>query len=199
MSTEKPHAPATTRNKDAILKVLALEFAKASSVLEIGSGTGQHAVHFAQSLPHLTWHTSDRLQYHDGINAWLEDFELSNVTAPVELDVLTSPDPEFAFDAVFSANTAHIMGIDAVQAMFELVGRCLAPNGVFCLYGPFNENGEFTSSSNEDFHRSLQSQDPAMGIRDLEYLHELANQAGLDNIRQYAMPANNRIVVWANQ
>lgn len=196
MNAEKPHAPATTRNRDAILKVLTLEFAASASVLEIGSGTGQHAVHFARALSHLNWHTSDRLQYHDGISAWIDDSGLSNVMAPVELDVLTSPEPEFAFDAVFSANTAHIMGIDAVQAMFGLVGRRMSPGGVFCLYGPFNENDQFTSSSNEEFHRSLQLQDPAMGIRDLEYLDELATQVQLRNIRQYEMPANNRIIVW---
>ena len=124
---------------------------------------------------------------------------LTNVTPPIELDVLTSPDPEFEFDAVFSANTAHIMGIEAVQAMFSLIGRRMAPGGRFCLYGPVNEHGKFTSASNENFHRSLQSQDPAMGIRDLEYLVELANRAGLRKIRQYAMPANNQVIVWAQE
>ena len=163
---------------------------------KIGSGTGEHAVYFARELPWLNWQTSDREQNHEGINAWISDASLTNVARPVSLDVEKVAGVPGTYDAVFSANTAHIMSFDAVQCMFRLVGDCLSSNGCFCLYGPFKLDGEFTSESNAAFDSSLKTQDPAMGIRDLESLHGLAADRGMKHERSYAMPANNMLIVW---
>ncbi|MDH3439542.1 MAG: class I SAM-dependent methyltransferase [Gammaproteobacteria bacterium] len=196
---ERPDAPAARRNQGVILAVLADEFRDARSVLEIGSGTGQHAVHFAAALPGLQWQTSDRKSNHDGINAWITSAKLGNVAPPLDLDVLQTSELRGEYDAVYSANTAHIMSIAAVLRMFELVGRILPADGLFCLYGPFNIDGKFTSESNEQFDRSLRMQDPDMGIRDLTELDQLAARCGLVQVRRYAMPANNMLVVWQKQ
>ncbi len=193
---KKQSAPATERNRDAILGVLTREFRAATSVLEIGSGTGQHAVFFAESFPALRWQTSDRLENHAAINAWVEDAGLDNVLSPLEIDVLDVDSVAGHYDGIFSANTAHIMSFAAVIKMFGLVGRVLSDDGLFCLYGPFNLNGEFTSESNAAFDRSLKSQDASMGIRDLEAIVDLAGQNGMRELRRYTMPANNMLVVW---
>jgi predicted O-methyltransferase YrrM len=111
----KPNAPAAMRNQDPILEVINDEFQGCTTILEIGTGTGQHAVFFASKMPWLTWQTSDLQENHDGINAWLEEADLDNVLAPWELDVEASLQIDEGFDAVFSANTAHIMSIDAVH------------------------------------------------------------------------------------
>lgn len=192
----KPHAPATERNSAAILEVLRHEFDEVTSVLEIGSGTGQHAVAFAAALDHLTWQTSDRDENHAGIEAWVADSGLANVVQPLSLDVLTTETLPDHYDAVFSANTAHIMSDAAVKKMFALVAAVLGETGLFCLYGPFRENGEFNTTSNADFHQSLRQQDPSMGIRDLEHLDRYAEAGGMRRLRRYAMPANNLLVIW---
>ncbi len=193
---EKPSAPATERNRDAILEVLREELSEISSVLEIGSGTGQHAVFFGASMPWLDWQTSDRSVNHAGISAWITESAVSNVRPPLDLDVQQAPKLPNTYAAVFSANTAHIMSFAAVTCMFAIVGRVLRSGGIFCLYGPFKLDGNFTSSSNEAFDSSLRQQDPQMGIRDLESLQELGQDNGLEMLRRYAMPANNMLVVW---
>jgi cyclopropane fatty-acyl-phospholipid synthase-like methyltransferase len=194
--TEKQNAPATERNRDAILDVLAREFRAVTSVLEIGSGTGQHAVFFAERFPALRWQTSDRIENHVAINAWVENAGLDNVLPPLVVDVLEVDSVPGDYDGIFSANTAHIMSFAAVIRMFEFVGRVLSAEGLFCLYGPFNLNGEFTSASNAAFDRSLKSQDALMGIRYLEALVDLAGQNGMRELRRYTMPANNMLIVW---
>jgi cyclopropane fatty-acyl-phospholipid synthase-like methyltransferase len=185
------------RNQDPILEVISDEFQGCKTILEIGSGTGQHAIFFASKMPWLTWQTSDLQENHDGINAWLEETDLDNVLAPLELDVETPLQIDERFDAVFSANTAHIMTVAAVECMFTIVGECLMDSGKFCLYGPFNRNGEFTSDSNRNFDANLKSQNPAMGIRDLAILDGFAEANGLKRAGLYAMPANNMIVIWS--
>ena len=192
----KPNAPSAERNKNAILEVIADEFQDYGSILEIGSGTGQHAIFFASQMPWLTWQTSDLPANHAGISAWLQDANLDNVKAPIVLDVEQPLQTNDKFDAVFSANTAHIMSFAAVKCMFKKVGQCLIDGGKFCLYGPFNQNGEFTSESNREFDANLKTQDPAMGIRDLEDLDSFAEEYGLHRAHLYAMPANNMIAVW---
>lgn len=194
---DKPTAPAVQRNRDAILEVLLSEFASRRLVLEIGSGTGEHAVYFAPHLHWLTWQTSDRSLNHPGILAWLADASGANLRAPLTIDVASPPDLNADFDAVFSANTAHIMSTAEVRKMFALVGKVLLPGGIFCLYGPFNIDGEFTSDSNARFDASLRAQDPGMGIRELETLDDLAKQEGMVRSSLYAMPANNFIAVWS--
>ena len=194
--TVKPFAPPTGRNCQPILDVLRNEFRRANSVLEIGSGTGQHAVAFAAELGHLVWQTSDLDQNHEGIRAWIADAALPNLREPLSLDVRTAAPGGTVYDAAFSANTAHIMSIAAVEQMFALVADALRISGVFCLYGPFRQGGEFDTSSNAEFHQSLRNQDSAMGIRHLEELDEFAANGRMRRERVYAMPANNLIVVW---
>lgn len=194
--TGLPTSPASERNRQPILDVLLDEFKDRSNVLEIGSGTGQHAVFFAAAMPHLTWHTSDLPENHDSIRAWLDRENPGNAEPPLALDVETFEPEGLAMDAVFSANTAHIMSLDAVGCMFRLVGRLLPEGGIFCLYGPFNLDGRFTSESNAEFDASLRQRDPAMGIRDLASLDDLAAGAGMSRLRLYAMPANNHLAVW---
>lgn len=192
----KPFAEACEENKLPILAVLRTEFAAVRRVLEIGSGTGQHAVFFARELPHLDWQTSDLAEYHPGIRAWIGDAGLVNVRAPLLLDVAHDVWPDTVYDGVFSANTTHIMGWTEVEAMFAGIGRVLAPDGRFCLYGPFNYGGNYTSASNERFDRWLKARDPRSGVRDFEALNGLAEAAELHLVKDYAMPANNRILVW---
>lgn len=192
----KPSTPAALRNSAPILEVIRNEFKDCKSVLEIGSGTGQHAVYFAAAMPWLTWQTSDLAENHDGINAWIDDAGLENVRAPFELDVERPPRFAERIDGVFSANTAHIMNIEAVERMFEVAAACLNAAGRFCLYGPFNVDAEFTSDSNRQFDASLKAQDTRMGIRDLESLDGFAKANNLRRTNLYAMPANNMIAVW---
>ena len=165
-------------------------------MLEIGSGTGQHAVHFGAHLPHLTWHTSDLPEYHEGIELWLADAVLDNVRAPITLDVTEQPWPALAIDAVYSANTAHIMSWPVVSAMVSGTASVLQSGGIFALYGPFNYAGAYTSKGNAQFDQFLRTQDPASGIRDFSALDALASAAGLALAADYEMPANNRLLVW---
>jgi cyclopropane fatty-acyl-phospholipid synthase-like methyltransferase len=196
---DKPFAPATERNSQAILDVIRHEFRKCRSVLEIGSGTGQHAVTFASELSHLTWQTSDRDENHDGINAWLSDAVSENVLPPLSLDVLTETCAESNYDGVFSANTSHIMSFAAVKKMFAIASSTLLDDGVFCLYGPFSIDGNFNSASNDEFDRSLRARDAQMGIRDLADLDQLAGAHCLRRTGLYSMPANNYLAVWLKQ
>ena len=193
---DKPFSAAAERNSSAILDVLRIELADASAVLEIGSGTGQHAVRFAAAMPTVTWQTSDLEGNHEGIRAWIDAAGLGNLKPPLSLDVMTAELPDVDFDAVFSANTAHIMNPDAVERMFDLVGKVLPDGGRFCLYGPFRQQGQFNADSNAAFDQSLRSQDAGMGIRDIEVLDDLAKENGMTRCRWYAMPANNHIAVW---
>ena len=193
---EKPHSPACERNREPILAVLREHFAARRQVLEIGSGTGQHAVFFAAAMPWLQWQASDRAEYLPGIRAWLDDARLPNTPAPLELDVLAAW-PTLDVDAVFSANTLHIMGWDGVQALFEGVGKLLADSGdTLIVYGPFNYGGAYTSDSNRQFDAWLKARDPRSGIRDFEAVDALAEAAGLRLLADIEMPANNRCLVW---
>ena len=192
----KPYAESCDQNREPILAVIQPLLADCRSVLEIGSGTGQHAVFFAQNMPRLVWHTSDCKRYHDGIKQWLQEAGLENTRAPITLDVYTSRWPRQTFDAVFSANTAHIMHWPEIDAMFSGVATVLESGGKFLLYGPFNYNGRYTSESNASFDSQLKDRDPESGIKNFEDLDRLAQQAGLRLRNDYNMPANNRILYW---
>lgn len=192
----KPYSPASDRNRDSIQAVLLRHFSAARTVLEIGSGTGQHAVYFAQAMPALTWQCSDRASYLAGICQWLDEAQLPNTPPPLELDVATGPWPNAKFDAVFSANTLHIMSWEEVQAFFRGLDAVLAKSATLVVYGPFNYGGTFTSESNREFDASLRARDPRMGIRDFEAVNTLARIIGLQLIEDVAMPANNRSLVW---
>jgi SAM-dependent methyltransferase len=197
MTHDLPDAPATGRNREPILAVLREHFAGARHVLEIGSGTGQHAVHFAAALPQLEWQTSDLPENHAGIHAWIAASNLANVHPPIVLDAADAATfPAARFDAVFTANTLHIMGWDAVQSLFANLPRVLDDAATVVVYGPFNLGGEFTSPSNAAFDAQLRAADPRRGIRDLGAVRALAAQAGLDFVADIEMPANNRCVVF---
>lgn len=192
----KPFSQACENNKRPILEVLQRRLGDVSSVLEIGSGTGQHAVFFAEQLPHLQWRTSDLVENHAAIRQWIDDAKLPNVLAPVALDVTEPHWPIGPVPAVFSANTAHIMAWPVVQAFLQGVGRVLAPGGLFLLYGPFNYEGGYTSESNARFDEWLEQRDPESAIRHFEDVERESRTAGLSLVEDVAMPANNRLLVW---
>jgi cyclopropane fatty-acyl-phospholipid synthase-like methyltransferase len=171
-------------------------FADRRHVLEIGSGTGQHAVYFAPELPHLVWQTADVPQHHAGIRLWLEEAALPNVLPPLALEVNDTSWHSGRYDAVFSANTLHIMSWPEVAKFFAGVGKVLGAGGVLAVYGPFNYNGAFTSESNARFDVWLKARDPASGVRDFEAVDALARAQGLVLQQDIAMPANNRTLVW---
>jgi len=191
----KPYSESCDQNRDPILTIIAPLLNKCKTVLEIGSGTGQHAVYFAQKMPHLVWQCSDQVEYHAGIAAWLTEAQLDNLRSPLPLDV-SQPWPELNVDAVFSANTAHIMSHHQVRDLFDGVANCLNDGGHFILYGPFNYQGQYTSASNARFDDWLKSRDPHSAIRDFEALNQWATELGLILKNDYAMPANNRILHW---
>ena len=183
----KPFSEASERNREPILAVLKRALKDRRKVLEIGSGTGQHAAYFSAALPHLVWQASDVAQNLPGIRQWGVE--------PIELDV-DGDWPAIDADAVFTANTCHIMSWPQVERMFEGVGRMRSVR-TFCLYGPFNYGGRHTSESNARFDAMLRGRDPASGIRDFEAIDALAAKAGLRLDEDNAMPANNRLLVWA--
>ena len=196
-----PASPACERNRAPILDVLRVAFASRRHVLEIGSGTGQHAVHFAAAMPWLRWQSSDRPGQDLGLARRLALAALSNAPPPLDLDVAQGPWPVPAsgaprFDAAFTANTLHIMGWDAVEACFAGLGAVLGDDAVLVVYGPFNVGGAFTSDSNRDFDAMLRARDPQSGLRDLEAVDALAARIGLRLHADVAMPAHNRCLVW---
>ncbi len=192
----KQFSEACEENKQPILAVLEMQFSGSRTVLEIGSGTGQHAVFFARQLPHVTWQPSDLPASHASIDAWRAEAQLPNLLAPLTLDVRADQWPQQNYDAVFSANTTHIMSWPAVQVMFSGIGKLLQTGGVFCLYGPFNYNRCYTSTSNARFDEWLKQRDPASGLRDFEDLYRLAGENGLTLAHDHEMPVNNRLLVW---
>jgi SAM-dependent methyltransferase len=192
---DKPWSAACERNRGPILAVLRDAFADRRHVLEIGSGTGQHAVHFAAAMPWLTWRASDRAENLPGIRAWLEDAALPNTPPPLVLDV-TGAWPATRFDAVFSANTLHIMGWDAVEALFRALPAATTAGARLAFYGPFHEHGQPTSESNAAFDASLRARAAHMGVRDREAVDALATAAGFHRLARVDMPANNRLLLW---
>ena len=197
--TERPFAEYAARNTGPILEVLQRELRNSRDVLEIGSGTGQHAVAFAAAMPHLVWQTSDLAENHGRIQLWIDNSGLDNILSPLDLDVRQARLSPASFDAVFSSNTAHIMGIDAVRRMFSLAGDLLRADGLFCLYGPFRLGGAFNTESNEAFDRSLRERSAEMGVRDIEILDEFGIVGGLHRQSLYALPSNNFIAVWTRR
>jgi cyclopropane fatty-acyl-phospholipid synthase-like methyltransferase len=183
------------RNRFPILEVLKQVLPEAGSILEIGSCTGQHIVFFAPEFPNLNWQPSDQEEYLPGLLARIAVEGCDNILPAITLDVLGNWPPR-VFDAAYSANTAHIMGWAAVRAMFGGVASHLEAGGVFCLYGPFNRNGEFTSSSNANFDRQLRARNPEMGIRDIRDLASLAERHHMTLERAIPLPANNQVLVF---
>ncbi|MEC9375542.1 MAG: DUF938 domain-containing protein [Pseudomonadota bacterium] len=188
---------ACERNKDPILDVLRDVFAGSERVLEIGSGTGQHVVYFAEALPHLLWQPSDRGEYLAVLEMQLAEHKKTNLEPLVELDVRMNPWPVRGFDAIFSANSLHFMSTDCVVDFFRGAAETLFSSGLLAVYGPFRYQNEFTSESNAHFDVWLKQTDPVRGVRDFEWINSLAVSRGLQLISDTKMPANNQLLVWS--
>ncbi len=190
---EKPFSPSCERNKDPILSVIRSLLINKKSVLEVGSGTGQHAVYFAKEMPWLTWQCSELQENLAGLDMWIKEAALSNLPPPINLDVSTSSlRPQF--DVIYTANTLHIMSIEQVTYFFKLIGEWAGSVKEVLIYGPFNYAGKYTSASNAQFDSWLKNRDIVSGIRDFEWIIELAAQNHLTLENDIEMPANNRLL-----
>ena len=194
-----PISEACERNKEPILAVLRTCFAGCLDVLEIGSGTGQHAVYFARHLAHLTWRPTEQLSYLADLTARAQLEGSPNLEAPTVLDVRQTVWPVQWVDGVFTANTLHIMSWAEVIATYRGIGAVLAPRGVLCVYGPFRYAGGYTSDSNRAFDRMLQERDPRSGLRDVDALKELAASYGLELVADHDLPAFNRLLIFEKE
>ncbi len=195
----KPYAESCEKNREPILAVLKEIFANRKRVLEIASGTGQHAVYFGRALPHLIWQPSELAHNLAGIRAWLDEAQLPNVMAPLALDVNDAIWPVAKVDAIFNANTVHIISWPEVERLFAHIAHVIEPGGCVCFYGPYNYGGLFTSESNACFDAWLKARDPHSGVRDFEAVNRLAASHRLELLRDIAMPSNNRMLIWTAQ
>jgi cyclopropane fatty-acyl-phospholipid synthase-like methyltransferase len=189
-----PFSEACERNKGPILEVLRVAFADRTQVLEIGSGTGQHAVHFAAHLAHLSWHPTEQLAYLADLASRVKLEGTRNLRQPTVLDVKQTIWPLRSVDALYSANTLHIMSWVEVEAMFRGIDAVLAPHGLVCIYGPFRYEGRYTSESNRDFDLMLKDRDPLSGLREMTDLGALAGRHSLRLRVDHDLPANNRLL-----
>jgi len=189
-------SPAAERNKVPILAAIATYLATARNVLEIGAGTGQHAVYCAEHLPHVAWWPSDRSQVAPQLAHALRPCSLPNLRGVLELDVLDGTWPQERVDAVFSANTLHCMSWEAVCALLKGSARVLQPGGVLLIYGPFNDRGRFTSAGNQALDAWARGLDPRFGLRDEQAVIEAACACGLSFIARHVLPANNLLLSW---
>jgi cyclopropane fatty-acyl-phospholipid synthase-like methyltransferase len=196
---QKPFSQACVNNQHAILGQLARLLSQRGSVLEIGSGTGQHAVFFSQHLPHITWQTSDLEENHLGIEQWLNESDLMNCCQPITLDVAQQEWVDQQYDAIFTANTVHICSWPLVTLFFQHLKQVLQDGSLVIIYGPFKYKGQYTSQSNANFDAFLKQGDPLRGIRDIEKVTALAQKNGLILVEDNAMPANNQLLVFKYQ
>lgn len=197
--TNKPLSQACENNKAPILAVIREVFIEPVTVWEIGSGTGQHACYFASKLPHIIWQPTDLPENQSGINAWRDEAQLANLKSPLVLDATNAIWPCDRIDALFTANTLHIMSWGNVEILFTRLQNFLKPLAKVCIYGPFNYNGNYTSDSNANFDQWLKIRNPLSGIRDFEAVMTLAASAELNLLKDNAMPANNRLLVLQKQ
>jgi cyclopropane fatty-acyl-phospholipid synthase-like methyltransferase len=196
--SHKPFSQACENNKDPILQVISAVFCQPTTVWEIGGGTGQHACYFARQLPHIKWQPTDRAENIPGICLCQDEVQLDNLQPALTLDVTDAVWPCGFIDALFTANTLHIMSRNEIQIFFDRLAVYLNPNALMCIYGPFNYNGAYTSDSNVRFDRWLKSQNSLSGIRDFEDIEKMANSRGLSLVDDVEMPANNRLLVLQN-
>lgn len=187
---------AAERNKQPILNILRPLLANRTAVLEIGSGTGQHAVFFASALPHLIWHPTELPDKLAILTRMCRSHPSENLAAPLPFDIDDDHWPTIQADAVFTANTLHIIHWPQVCRLFSRAGALLPQQGIFCTYGPHNRDGRYTSVSNAQFDGWLKNRDPGSGIRDIADLQQLAEKCGMPLQHDFAMPANNRLLVW---
>ena len=192
----KQFSPSADRNKDHILACLREELAEAKTVLEIGSGTGQHACHFASHLPSVTWIPSDLHQNLLAIQARIDEVKLNNVLIPVDLDVNQTPWPILHADVCYTCNTFHIMSLDSIKSFFRGCQQVLDSSGKICVYGPFFVADMHTAESNVRFDQMLRHSDPLSGVRDLDVLNAIAAEHHFTDARCVDMPANNLLLMW---
>lgn len=193
----KPFSPACERNRIPILKVMQeIVTSNDQRLLEVGSGTGQHAVYLAPHFPHMIWVTSDVKENHYGIQLWLEESGAPNIIGPGEFQVGEDSFPNGNFDIVFTANTFHIMHWYQCEELMDMLGKNLSAGAKVLIYGPFKYNGKFTSPSNEEFDASLKQRDPLMGIRDFEEVVRYMEKRAFALLKDNEMPANNRLLVF---
>ena len=192
----KQFAPACERNKDQILTVLKEVLPSSGMVLEIGSGTGQHAAYFATHFPHLIWQPTDLSENFPSINAWREEAGLPNLREPLELDLLAERRPVNSAQAIVCINTIHIVAWNGVENLFAVAGRVLPSGGVMYVYGAYRYADRPLEPSNEQFDRWLKARDPVSGVRDFKAVNALAVKNGLVLAGDRAMPANNRSIWW---
>ena len=198
----KPFSQACENNKRPILNILSEVFSENEHILEIGSGTGQHAVFFGQHLPHLTWQTSDLPINHQGINLWLDETALSNVQKPIGIDLNKAwpmPKNNPQVDGLYTANTLHIISWPLVVKFFEGIAQNIAAKAIVCIYGPFKYKEKYTSESDANFDLWLKDRDINSGIRDIEAILLLATSAGLTLLDDHVMPANNQLLVFSKR
>jgi SAM-dependent methyltransferase len=193
-----PFSEACERNKDPILQVLSDAMAGCTHVLEVGSGTGQHAVHFALALPQIVWQPSETADAMPALRKRIFAEGPKNLRAPVFLDVTVTPWDVRKVDGVFTANTLHIMHWPQVEAFFANLPAVVKPETVLAIYGPFRYGGEFTSPSNGEFDEMLRARDPGSGVRDFEAVNALAEHAGFRLLADHRMPANNQTLIWTS-
>ena len=190
-------SPAVARNRDPILAVLRRVLPARGTVLEIASGTGEHAVHFAAALPHLIWQPADldpdALR---SISAYRSCARLPNLLPPLELDAASPVWPVASADAMVSINMIHIAPWTAAEGLMAGAGRILTAGNVLYLYGPFKENGRHTAPSNAAFDASLRGRNPQWGVRDVSEVSDLARRHGLALVERIAMPANNLSLIF---
>ncbi|EED32032.1 methylase [gamma proteobacterium NOR5-3] len=191
-----PFSQAAQNNCQPILQELHRLLADAGSVLEIGAGTGQHACAFAAAMPHLQWQPSEHPGSLDTLRPRCELAALDNLLSPIAVDICQGPWPSPWPDAVYTANTLHIVSRELVQTLFSVCAAQGALGSQLIVYGPFNYEGQYTSQSNANFDLWLKDRDPGSGIRDFEWVDSLATDAGYALQQDIAMPANNRLVVW---
>ena len=193
--SDLPFSQACENNKQPILEHLAHLLFDIKNVLEIGSGTGQHCIHFAKHLPNLIWQPSDQADYLDGLQARISFEGTDNILPPIMLEVQHNwPTELLNYEAIFSANTLHIMSKDMVSSFFERAASSLITHGKLIIYGPFNYAGEFTSDSNRTFNQWLINNNPLSGIRDIQWIIELASKENFKLVNDFPMPANNRLL-----
>ncbi len=190
-----PYAESCDQNRDVIYEVLKDYLQPGAEALEVGSGTAQHAVYFAGLNPQVEWQTSDQAEYLSGIKARIEHAGLNNLADPVLLNVCQKW-PESRYDLIYSSNTLHIMDDITATAFIKHCNKCLKPGAHLIIYGPFNYHNAYTSESNQNFDLWLKSRDPTSGIKDFEWVNEMATKSGFHLIEDVKMPANNRSLVW---
>jgi SAM-dependent methyltransferase len=196
LSDDLPYSQASENNKVSILEVFSRHLGDKDTVLELAGGTGQHAVFFAGLFTYLTWQASDILSNLETLNHRITIAELENLPPAIALSVDDKPWRCDVFDAVFTANSLHIISVGSVENLFSEVAKHINPGGLLCVYGPFKYAGEFTTESNASFDLWLKERDPVSGVRDFEWVNSLAQSAGLTLLEDNPMPANNQMLIW---